>query len=46
VTRLTVTMAFRDKAGRDHMDRHDGQESSFDKLEDYLMSLVGEQETP
>ena len=46
VTKLTVTMAFRDKAGRDHMTKHDGQESSFDKLEDYLMSLLGEHETP
>lgn len=45
VTTLTVTMAFRDKADRDHMTKHDGQESSFDKLEDYLMSLLGKQET-
>jgi hypothetical protein len=28
------------------MTKHDGQESSFDKLEDYLMSLVGKEETP
>jgi uncharacterized protein YndB with AHSA1/START domain len=41
VTTLTVTMAFRDKAGRDHMTgTSGGQESSFDKLEDYLMSLL------
>jgi hypothetical protein len=46
VTKLTVTMVFRDKAGRDHMTKHDGQESSFDKLEDYLMSLLGKEETP
>ena len=46
VTTLTVTMVFRDKAGRDHMTKHDGQESSFDKLEDYLMSLLSGQETP
>jgi hypothetical protein len=46
VTRLTVTMVFRDKAGRDHMTKHDGQESSFDKLEDYLMSLLAQEETP
>jgi uncharacterized protein YndB with AHSA1/START domain len=45
VTTLTVTMAFRDKAGRDHMTKHDGSESSFDKLEDYLMSLLDKQET-
>jgi uncharacterized protein YndB with AHSA1/START domain len=46
VTKLTVTMAFRDKAGRDHMTKHDGQESSFDKLEDYLLSLVAQETTP
>jgi uncharacterized protein YndB with AHSA1/START domain len=46
VTKLTVTMAFRDKAGRDHMTKHDGQESSFDKLEDYLLSLVAQEATP
>jgi uncharacterized protein YndB with AHSA1/START domain len=46
VTTLTVTMAFRDKAGRDHMTKHDGQESSFDKLEDYLLSLVAQEATP
>jgi uncharacterized protein YndB with AHSA1/START domain len=40
VTKLTVTLAFRDQAGRDHMTRHDGQEDSFDKLEDYLQSLL------
>jgi uncharacterized protein YndB with AHSA1/START domain len=41
VTTLTMTMAFRDKAGRAHMTRHDGQESSFDKMEDYIRSLLG-----
>ena len=40
VTTLTMTLAFRDKAGRDHMTKHDGQEDSFNKLEDYLRSLV------
>jgi uncharacterized protein YndB with AHSA1/START domain len=40
VTRLTVSLAFRDKAGRDHMTKHDGQESSFDKLDAYLGSLL------
>jgi uncharacterized protein YndB with AHSA1/START domain len=40
VTTLTSTLAFRDRAGRAHMTRHDGQEDSFDKLEDYLRSLV------
>ena len=40
VTTLTMTMAFRDKAGRAHMTKHDGQESSFDKMEDYIRSLL------
>jgi uncharacterized protein YndB with AHSA1/START domain len=40
VTTLTSTLAFRDQAGRAHMTRHDGQEDSFDKLEDYLRSLL------
>jgi uncharacterized protein YndB with AHSA1/START domain len=40
VTKMTTKLAFRDQAGRDHMTRHDGQESSWDKLEDYLTSLV------
>jgi uncharacterized protein YndB with AHSA1/START domain len=42
VTKMTMTLAFRDQAGRDHMTRHDGQESSLDKLEDYLAALVEE----
>jgi uncharacterized protein YndB with AHSA1/START domain len=40
VTTLTMTLAFRDQEGRAHMTRSDGQESSFDKLEDYLRSLL------
>jgi uncharacterized protein YndB with AHSA1/START domain len=44
VTTMTVTLAFRDQAGRDHMTRSDGQEDSFDKLEDYLRSLIEQQE--
>ena len=40
VTRMTVLLAFRDQAGRDHMTRSDGQEDSFNKLEDYLRSLL------
>ena len=40
VTTLTTKLAFGDAAGRAHMTRTDGQESSFDKLEDYLRSLV------
>ena len=40
VTTLTMNLAFRDQAGRAHMTKHDGQESSLDKLEDYLSSLL------
>jgi len=40
VTKLTMKLAFRDKAGRAHMTRSDGQEDSFDKMEDYLRSLL------
>ena len=43
VTKLTMTVAFRDKAGRAHMTKSDGQEDSFNKLEDYLRSLVDQQ---
>jgi uncharacterized protein YndB with AHSA1/START domain len=39
VTKLTMTLTFSDQAGRDHMTKHDGQEDSLDKLEDYLRSL-------
>ena len=41
VTTLTTKLAFQDEAGRAHMSRTDGQEDSFNKLEDYLRSLVG-----
>lgn len=40
VTRLTMRIAFRDKDGRAHMTKTDGQEDSFNKMEDYLRSLV------
>jgi uncharacterized protein YndB with AHSA1/START domain len=40
VTTLTHRLAFRDKAGRDHMNRFDGTEASFDNVEDYLTSLL------
>jgi uncharacterized protein YndB with AHSA1/START domain len=41
VTTMTITMMFNDQAGRDHMNKFDGQESSWDHLEDYLRSLTG-----
>jgi uncharacterized protein YndB with AHSA1/START domain len=40
VTTLTIRLAFRDKAGRDHMTRFDGQQDSLDEMEDILGSLV------
>jgi len=40
VTKLTMRLAFRDQAGRDHMTKSDGQEDSFDKMEDLLRSLL------
>jgi uncharacterized protein YndB with AHSA1/START domain len=42
VTNLTMKLAFRDKAGREHMTRSDGQEDSLDKMEDLLRSLLEE----
>jgi len=45
VTKLTTKLAFRDQAGRDHMTKSDGQEDSFNKLEDYLRSLLDQKET-
>ena len=45
VTTLTMKMGFSDKAGRAHMTKSDGQEDSFNKLEDYLRSLLDQKET-
>jgi uncharacterized protein YndB with AHSA1/START domain len=45
VTKLTVRLAFRDKTGRDHWTKGDGQASSFDKLEDYLRSVLDQKAT-
>jgi hypothetical protein len=44
VTTLTMKLAFRDKAGRDHMTKSDGAEDSFDKMEDLLRSLLDPRE--
>jgi uncharacterized protein YndB with AHSA1/START domain len=44
VTKLTMKLVFRDQAGRDHMTSSDGQEDSFDKLADYLRSLLDQEE--
>lgn len=40
VTKLTWSLAFGDKAGRDHMTKFDGIEANFDNVEDYLRSLL------
>jgi uncharacterized protein YndB with AHSA1/START domain len=40
VTTLTHRMAFRDRAGRDHMTKYDGLEANFDNVEDLLRSLL------
>lgn len=40
VTKLTYSLAFRDKAGRDHMTKFDGLMANFDNVEDYLRSLL------
>ena len=40
VTKVIMSLAFRDKAGRAHMTKTDGQEDSWDKMEDYLRSLL------
>ena len=40
-TTLTWKLAFRDRAGRDHMTTFDGVEASFDNVDDYLRELVG-----
>jgi uncharacterized protein YndB with AHSA1/START domain len=42
VTTLTVSMRFHTAEGRAHMKTDDGQADSFNKLEDYLRSLVDE----
>jgi uncharacterized protein YndB with AHSA1/START domain len=40
VTKMTYSLAFRDKAGRDHMTKFDGHEANFDNVEDLLRSLL------
>jgi uncharacterized protein YndB with AHSA1/START domain len=40
VTKMTWSLAFSDKAGRDHMTKYDGIMSSFDNVDDYLSRLT------
>jgi uncharacterized protein YndB with AHSA1/START domain len=42
-TALSWRLAFRDRAGRDHMTKFDGIEASFDHVEDYLRTLLDQQ---
>jgi uncharacterized protein YndB with AHSA1/START domain len=46
VTTLTITLAFSDQAGRDHMTKFDGFLDSLDRTEDLLRSLLDPQELP
>jgi uncharacterized protein YndB with AHSA1/START domain len=41
VTSLTHSLAFRDKAGRDHMTKYDGLEANYGHVANYLKSLLG-----
>ena len=40
VTTMTASMVFSTAEGRAHLTKHDGQEDSYNKLEDYLRSLL------
>jgi uncharacterized protein YndB with AHSA1/START domain len=40
VTTFTWKLAFRDKAGRDHMTEFNGQQDSLDQMEEILRSLL------
>jgi uncharacterized protein YndB with AHSA1/START domain len=44
VTTVKWNLAYRDKAGRDHMTKYDGIEANFDNVEDYLRSLLETEE--
>jgi hypothetical protein len=39
-TAMFYRLAFRDKAGRDHLTRFDGHQANFDNEEDILRSLL------
>ncbi|MHB8380092.1 MAG: SRPBCC domain-containing protein [Acidimicrobiales bacterium] len=45
VTRMTLRLAFHDKAGRDQMTMIAGFEDTSDKMEEYVRSLVDPHET-
>jgi len=43
VTKLTHRLAFRDKAGRDHMTKFDGLEANYDNVANLLRSLSNQE---
>jgi uncharacterized protein YndB with AHSA1/START domain len=45
VTTMRWRLAFRDKAGRDHMTKFDGIEANLDHVEDLLRSLLDSKAT-
>jgi uncharacterized protein YndB with AHSA1/START domain len=45
LTKMTSRLAFRDKAGRDHMTKTDGFEDSYDKMGAYVRSLLDQNRT-
>ena len=45
VTMLTMKLAFRDQAGRDHMTGTDGLVANYDNVEDLVRSLLDPKET-
>lgn len=40
ITTMKWSLAFSDKAGRDHMKKFDGIQANFDNVEDYLRTLT------
>jgi hypothetical protein len=40
VTTMKYSLAFRDKAGRDHMTKFDGHSATFDHVASYLKTLI------
>jgi uncharacterized protein YndB with AHSA1/START domain len=45
ITKLTHRLAFRDKAGRDHMTKTDGLVANYDNVENLVRALVDRKET-
>lgn len=45
VTKLTYRLAFRDRAGRDHMTKYDGLEANFENVAQYVTALLDPERT-